>query len=844
MPRAAVRIGIVLYIVLLFARPATPQSKEYVRLGGRVIAIENATVVVTPSLATLSCGGTQQFSASEPSVTWSVETANGGSITAGGLYSVPSPISSNMNVTVKASKTGSPLVSGTATVTLQQVTVNVTPSNPSASSGLVIPFTANVPATWSIVSGLGAINSATGQFAAPNPILAGSQTVIRATSTCDPSRAGDTTITLVPLGGISVAPSEITITAGQPPATIPFSVTPVIAVNWTATPALAGASIDSNGVYTRPQSVSSTQVVTIKATSSANPDVFGTSSVTILPAPVVGISVAPTAVSLGSSGTANITATVTGTPNTNVSWSLNPQVGTLSAAQGATVTYTAPASIQVIATSAADPTKTAKTVVSLTAPVPITVTPAWAILRANESQQYTAQSSLPVTWTYSLENGSPAPGTLTVNGLTATYQAPSSVPADFVVRVRATSSAGTGTGSAAVTITLPAYPPNPPNFSPYSGTGSSALFEFSVVDGNGQSDVSWIDQAFNADHIPIGAPSFANACGTHYDRVSQTLFLYNDAGTDFLASGVLGAPGIIQNSLCSVDLGSSSFFGAGLTYWIRLNITFKGAFHGTKYYHARAGDTGGLASIWWGGYGSWTVPAPVATPTFSPGQGTYNSTQAVTISTTTQNASIRYTVNGSEPTSTTGTLYTSPVSISSSTTLKAIAYATGIPDSLVGTAIYTIGSQAAAPTFSPPAGQYGSPQSVTISSSTSGATIRYTTDGSLPTPTTGTIYSTPVPVNASMTIKAIAYKAGMADSEVTAATYVIAPPANIVLTNVSHTTGVHLYQATNSITANTNVSFGGSATVTFVAGSTITLGPGFSATAVTAATTFRAIIGQ
>ena len=51
--------------------------------------------------------------------------------------------------------------------------------------------------------------------------------------------------------------------------------------------------------------------------------------------------------------------------------------------------------------------------------------------------------------------------------------------------------------------------------------------------------------------------------------------------------------------------------------------------------------------------------------------------QTVTISTTTSGATIRYTTNGTTPSSTVGTVYSSPVSITATTTLKAIAYETG-----------------------------------------------------------------------------------------------------------------------------------------------------------------------
>jgi hypothetical protein len=82
-------------------------------------------------------------------------------------------------------------------------------------------------------------------------------------------------------------------------------------------------------------------------------------------------------------------------------------------------------------------------------------------------------------------------------------------------------------------------------------------------------------------------------------------------------------------------------------------------------------------------------------------------------------------------------------------------------------------TQVAAPSFSPPAGTYTSAQSVTITSATSGASIRYTTDGSTPTSTTGTLYSTPVSISVTTTLKAIAYKSGMSDSSVATGVYTI-----------------------------------------------------------------------
>lgn len=80
----------------------------------------------------------------------------------------------------------------------------------------------------------------------------------------------------------------------------------------------------------------------------------------------------------------------------------------------------------------------------------------------------------------------------------------------------------------------------------------------------------------------------------------------------------------------------------------------------------------------------------------------------------------------------------------------------------------------ATPVFTPGQGTFPSAQSVTLSCGTSGATIRYTTDNSTPTGTSP-IYSSAIPVTATTTIKARAFKALLTDSAVATATFTITP---------------------------------------------------------------------
>jgi len=93
-----------------------------------------------------------------------------------------------------------------------------------------------------------------------------------------------------------------------------------------------------------------------------------------------------------------------------------------------------------------------------------------------------------------------------------------------------------------------------------------------------------------------------------------------------------------------------------------------------------------------------------------------------------------------------------------------------------GTLTVTSLGTAVAPVFNPPGGTYTSAQTAKISSSTPGAVIYYTTNGSQPTTSSTRYAAAGVKVSASETINAIAVAPGYAQSGVTPAAYVINPP--------------------------------------------------------------------
>lgn len=91
------------------------------------------------------------------------------------------------------------------------------------------------------------------------------------------------------------------------------------------------------------------------------------------------------------------------------------------------------------------------------------------------------------------------------------------------------------------------------------------------------------------------------------------------------------------------------------------------------------------------GFVTSSCTATAATPTFSPPAGTYSSAQIVTMTSTTPSATIHCTNDGSTPTAG-SPVCSGPVTVSATTTLKAIATANGLANSSVATATYTISS--------------------------------------------------------------------------------------------------------------------------------------------------------
>jgi hypothetical protein len=407
---------------------------------------------------TVTLGSQSQYAAtitgrSNTTVTWSVNGVAGGnsrigSISAKGLYTAPATAPESSSITITATSTASPSVSkslpvalaappqatdgnGTgSTVTLALSGASIVTLGESAQYTAIVTGNSDAAAAWSVDGVIGGDStvgtiSASGLYTAPESQLPSGQVTITATSMADPSVSQNLVVTLatqahtpvtimVALGG----PTSVQLgNSSQYTATVTGSSN--TGVIWSVDGLAGGDSsvgaISSAGAYTAPAKAPSSSKVTITATSMADTSVSQSMTVTLsAPPPTVTLAlIGATTVTLGASS--QYTATVTGTNNTGVVWTVNGQTGgnatdgTISAAglYSAPSTAPQPSTITITATSVADSTVAKSTVVTLIAPVGGSRIPANAI----KSADLNASSN----WQWNHDPGTPGSS----NGITS-----------------------------------------------------------------------------------------------------------------------------------------------------------------------------------------------------------------------------------------------------------------------------------------------------------------------------------------------------------------------------------------------------------------------------------------
>jgi hypothetical protein len=359
-----------------------------------------------------------------PTVTWSVNGIGGGNSTVGAIisngpdtsvYTAPVTIPSPATVTITATSTADPTKSGNATATITcENTNSISPASASVNLGELQAFTASLCAApgaqiiWDVNGFPGGnttfgtivvISATTATFTAPQNLPTPSSFQIHATAGAATASA---TVTIVSNIAVSISPASVTLNLSQRQTFTPtVTNTTNLSLTWTVNGIPNGSSaagqvcqqgtnpcqpptIPSSGSidYIAPSALPAPDPVTLTATSTADPSRSGGATITIAGAPTnVSVTISPfyvfLAPSTGTPSTRQFLANVAGSANINVTWSIQSAVsaqGCTGAACGsisATGLYTAPVTapspnaISAIATSAADPTKSAAATIAI-----------------------------------------------------------------------------------------------------------------------------------------------------------------------------------------------------------------------------------------------------------------------------------------------------------------------------------------------------------------------------------------------------------------------------------------------------------------------------------------------
>jgi len=203
--------------------------------------------------------------------------------------------------------------------------------------------------------------------------------------------------------------------------------------------------------------------------------------------------------------------------------------------------------------------------------------------------------------------------------------------------------------------------------------------------------------------------------------------------------------------------------------WVRIVDTASWAESDNNYWDV---EDGAVIS---GTYGvnAWSIAvfkkaSVVETPNIKTTQG-FSGTFTVTATCATPGATIRYTIDGTEP------IETSPAftsfDITSTTTFKAKAFKGGMRSSNTATAVYSNTSKVEKPVLSLGSSKFWNEVTIFAFTDTTGDTIYYTLDDTDPTTDDTEFPSTGVTINATDTLKVKAFKTGLTPSDTVTATY-------------------------------------------------------------------------
>lgn len=167
---------------------------------------------------------------------------------------------------------------------------------------------------------------------------------------------------------------------------------------------------------------------------------------------------------------------------------------------------------------------------------------------------------------------------------------------DKVVRLNVEDSAGGNLEGPVGTWTVFNQAPSVITVNPASGSGNNAVFTFTASDPDGGADIGTMQ-------FSISDASWTHQCHVQYDAQNAALFLYSDDGSSLI--GPIYGGGVASNSYCTVSGTSAAINGNDRL--LTSHVVFTAAFAGAKIVRLAASDRAGIQADY-REVGEWIVP--------------------------------------------------------------------------------------------------------------------------------------------------------------------------------------------------------------------------------------------
>lgn len=336
-------------------------------------------VTINPSSAIINVGKSKQFTAlvinayQTNQVIWSIENDPGdgslGAISNTGLYTAPPAVPNPAQIVIRATSVEDSTAFGVAPVLIvPPVKVTVSPKSQSVNAGTSFRFSAVVEnadedpsVRWEVIGGpQNGFIEQDGYYTAPDTVPNPPDVTIRVTSNFDTSAYDTATAKIEKPVEVEVSPNFVYVNVNKTQQfTATVKNTSNQQVTWSVYGGASNGTINAAGLYTAPANVPTPNIVSVIATSVADPTKSGGAQVVI--APPIQVSISPSETRLAIKESRPFSASVYNTNNTNVTYSVVEGVNYGSITNAGN--YTAPSKIPekvvatVRATSQADNTK-------------------------------------------------------------------------------------------------------------------------------------------------------------------------------------------------------------------------------------------------------------------------------------------------------------------------------------------------------------------------------------------------------------------------------------------------------------------------------------------------------